>query len=143
MNQNANNYKHGQSKTKTYQSWYSMKRRCNASEFTEHEILYEPDWEDFENFYRDMGDRPEGKTLCRIDPTKDYEPSNCYWGDYPKTRKKPTLNYTYNGETKHVSEWAKITGIKQATIVYRLVKCGWSVEDALTIPVKKWTAKPR
>ena len=76
--------KHGMTKTRTYKSWQSMKRRCYSEN---HDAYYRygargikvcDRWlESFENFYEDMGDRPDKCTLDRIDPNGNYEPSNC------------------------------------------------------------------
>lgn len=115
-----------------------MKLRCKNPKHSKSNcyegITYCEEWESFEKFFEDMGVRPEGTTLDRINPHGNYEPSNCRWADnhIQATNKTNSRYLTLNGVTRHISEWEKITGIKRRTISARILSYGWSVEEALT-----------
>ena len=77
---------HNHSKRKgsqTYHSWRSMRERCtnpnrdNYMNYGGLGVTICPHWDKFENFLEDMGEKPEGTSLDRINPYGNYEPENC------------------------------------------------------------------
>lgn len=77
--------KHGMSGTPTHQSWRKMLERCYSNSYAQKEYYQErgievcEKWHTFEGFYEDMGERPQGMTLDRIDVNDGYHKGNCRW----------------------------------------------------------------
>jgi hypothetical protein len=101
--------KHGHSvgfkQSPTYGTWCAMTQRCSNKNSTAYKyyggrgIAVCDRWSLFENFLFDMGNRPEGKTLDRIDPNGDYELENCRWATWAQQ-----VSNKRNSKTKSVQE---------------------------------------
>lgn len=153
----GNNRTHGHARrltglSPTYNSWRGMVERCNnpkhicAALYLERGIKVCERWRKFDNFLSDMGERPAGTSIDRIDSNGDYELSNCRWADgslQAKNRRKFSRKrglriLTFNGESRSVSAWAKVLGISFPALRQRLHK-GWTTERALATPVRSLT----
>lgn len=136
--------KHNYVGTPTYGTWYNMKSRCDNPTYTNFQkwggrgITYDKRWSSFMNFLEDMGDRPEGMSLDRIDNNGNYCKENCRWA----TRKEQMNNMssnrliTFKDMTKTLQEWADFTGLKRKTIASRIDRYGYTIENALFSKVK-------
>lgn len=138
----APNKTHGMKGTLVYGVWNTMKQRCSNPNVRGYEnyggrgIEVCRRWMKFENFYEDMGDRPEGTSLERRDNDGDYTPRNCFWAtkEVQVKNKRNNRYLTANGKTLHMAEWARRLGCSPAAILARLAT-GMSEEEAVTKPI--------
>ena len=124
------NYKHGAASkgdlTGAYRSWRTMKDRCyNESHnrfyaYGARGISVCDRWRDsFENFLADMGERPEGMSLDRINVNGDYTPENCRWASTVEQsrNKRHNIWYQVGNEQMIQADVAKILGIHPAQML--------------------------
>ena len=133
------NYKHGMAETSTWRSWSMMRRRCagytpvHKARYTDRGITFSERWLSFENFLADMGKRPEGTTLDRIDPNGPYSPENCRWATHHEQMRNTSrsVKLTLNGRTMVLTQWARELGLNRQTLQKR-IKSGWPIDQVLS-----------
>lgn len=132
---NKSKISHGMYNTPEYMAWRSMKSRCSNKKdaafvhYGARGIRVCDQWKSFENFYKDMGERPTGKSLDRIDNNGPYSPDNCRWATAKQQVRntRVTTYYEYDGITLCLQEWAEIKGICPG-VIYTRYKRGWRGE---------------
>lgn len=133
-----------------YESWAGMKGRClNPKDFYYHRyggrgIKVCQRWMAFSLFEEDM--LPSwfsGATLERVENNGDYEPGNCKWATMKEqANNRCTSKFvTFNGKTMTVANWAVELGINYGLLSGRLNKRNWTVERAMTEPVRHFFRK--
>lgn len=89
----------------------------------------------YERFISDMGRRPHGGTLERIDNNGPYSPDNCEWKSLrdQANNRRSNVVIEHNGRKQTVTQWAREVGLNVATFRDRLGR-GWNMRDALHTP---------
>lgn len=151
--------KHGLTKTKIYMIWTQINQRCNNRNHPRYKdyggrippitVCYR--WSNknphgFENFYKDVGDPPKNKSLCRMNNGKGYCANNWKWSTTKEqnNNRRNKINsklYKYNNKKLYLFELSKKYKIHPATLWYRINKLKWPTKDAITKPIQKHKRK--
>ncbi len=132
-------------KIREYNSYKSMLERCLNSNSTGFEryggrgVKVCDRWlgdNGFRNFYKDMGVRPKGFTLDRINNEGDYCPDNCRWATIKSQNRNRRTNVliNYNGKTQTLVEWSEELGLNYGMLVMRHYRYGWRGDKLFSKP---------
>lgn len=146
---NRDNATHGMSNSSAYKVWRKMKKRCSNPADKDYEkyggrgIFVCERWQKFENFLEDMGDRPEGLQLDRINNDGPYTLENCRWttAQENSNNRRSSKFVTHKGRTLTAAQWARELNIGPKTFLYRL-KSGWSMENVFELKVSHSNRNP-
>lgn len=128
-------HKRGGKMSGTYKTWSDMIQRCNNANNTGYRnyggrgIKVCERWHTFENFLADMGLRPLGKSLDRINVNGNYTPTNCRWATRQEQAENTRFNrwITYDGRTDTQANWARHFKVHPRSLSRRL-------DDRLPLP---------
>lgn len=131
--------KHGMHGTPTYKSWEKMKDRClnpkhkKFGRYGGRGITVCDEWMTFAAFFRDMGERPDGTTIDRIDVNKGYYKENCRWAskDQQSRNRTNSVYLEIDGVTKNLCDWAKVPQAASAVVIRYRMRRGWAHKEAV------------
>lgn len=123
----------------TARSWKAMMARCYRPGVNGYKryggagVAVDARWHSYDQFLADMGERPVGTTLDRIDNARGYEPGNCRWatGEQQANNRSTNRQVTAFGRTQTIAQWAREVGLSHRALHGRL-KAGWEIERALS-----------
>lgn len=139
---------HGESiknnKSPEYRTWSGILSRClNKSNpgykrYGGRGIIVCERWMDsFSNFLLDMGRKPIGCSIDRIDNDGNYEPSNCRWSNSKEQSNNTSANHIieFNGTKKTIQQWAEYYGMNHYTL-RRRIRENWPIEKCFAEPIR-------
>jgi hypothetical protein len=134
---------------RVYWVWADMMSRCrnpNHRGFANYGgrgIAVCERWISSANFIADMGERPEGGMLDRIDNDGPYSPENCRWATRQEqnSNRRNCIYVDCDGERVTLKEYCRRKDMTYRPVVKRIQDYGWSLERALTVPVGSTRAK--
>lgn len=140
--------KHGLEGTSIYNIWAGIKQRClnpkyhGYGRYGGRGIAVCDKWMSFDGFYEDMGPRPEGLSIGRVDNDGPYCKENCRWETAREQvrNRSNTRTYEYNGGIFALGDLSDISGIPIKSLRFRIHNKGMSVDDAMVdpyVPYKK------
>lgn len=133
---------HGMHDSNEYKIWRGIRNRC----FNKNEPAYKnyggrgitvcERWNSFENFLIDMGRRPNGLSIERVNVNGNYEPGNCCWVTMKaqQANRRDTVRVCISGSTKPLKHWCDDLGIAYKKVHLRLTRYGKEINTALGLP---------
>ncbi len=124
-----------------YYVWSNARARCSNPKlrcwkhYGGRGITFDSRWDDFAQFMKDMGPRPPGTQLERVNNDLGYGPENCVWA----TRRRQARNkrssklYQWKGEDRSLTEIAQMESVLPDRLIRR-VRCGWPLQRAVSAP---------
>lgn len=135
----------GRNASRLYCIWLGMRNRCrnkknkNYSLYGGRGISICSEWNDYLLFkkWALANGYCSDLTLDRINVNGDYEPDNCRWVTQQQQCRNKRDNHliTFDGVTRTMAEWSEITGIPYHTLKSRINRYGFTIDEALTLPV--------
>jgi hypothetical protein len=135
---------HGLAGKRAYNIWKNIVDRCrnpnnrHYADYGGRGVDVCDEWLDVTNFYRDMGDPPDGRSIERLDNNLGYSKDNCVWATDTQQRrnKRSSRLIEYAGMTMCQSDWAKLMSIPVETLFARVKRMG--AEVAIASSMSTW-----
>lgn len=133
---------HGMTGTSTYRIWLQMMNRCKPNTAIKNMKYYSgrginvcERWQIFENFLEDMGIRPIGLSLDRINNDLGYSKENCRWATHSEQSRNMSSNLVFekDGRKQCLMDWSTELNINYKSLRYR-ISFGWPFELAISMP---------
>lgn len=133
-----------------YVCWRSMWKRCTTPtdigfhNYGGRGITVCPEWRDFAVFVADMGERPDGYQIERVDNNGPYSKANCVWATLrtQANNKRSNILIKFNGKTQSLKMWSDELGIPYLTLILRR-SSGKTADSGLLAPVPTRVKKIR